>query len=212
MALPQPDQRTLENARLGDERAFASLVQSYRRPVLAYVHRMVGDSGLAEDLVQDVFLRVYQRLGSFRGNCLFTTWLFQVARNRVLDEFRAQARRPVAQLELTEVIVGSQHAPERHGEIDETVAAIWEAVARLDIDLKLPLLLRDMSGLSYREIAATLDIQLATVKWRIYTARETIQRALATNHIAPEFARVADRRDASAEPAHTKLSTLPTLS
>jgi RNA polymerase sigma-70 factor, ECF subfamily len=146
---------------------------------------MVGDASLAEDLVQDVFLRVYRQLEGFRGRSTFTTWLFQIAKNRVLDELRAQARRPITALELTQTTTAArEHPPEQDGEIDEMVGAIWKAVAALDVDLRMPLLLRDVAGLSYREIAATLEIQLSTVKWRIYSARETIQRSLADRQLS----------------------------
>jgi len=203
MALKQPDRRLLDRLRQGDERAFEELMLEYQAPVLAYVHRMVGDPSLAEDLVQDVFLRVYRRVESFRGQCLFTTWLFQIAKNRVLDELRAQARRPTAAVELSDAMVAPEHAPELDTEIDETVAAIWRAVAGLEIELKMPLLLRDVAGLSYREIAETLEIELATVKWRIYTARETIQRALAGQELAPEFARATTALRPVLEPQTT---------
>jgi RNA polymerase sigma-70 factor, ECF subfamily len=189
MALAQPDRLLLERLRRGEERAFCELMQTYQMPVLAYVHRMVGDMTLAEDLVQDVFLRVYRRVESFRGQCLFTTWLFQIAKNRVLDELRAQARRPNTAAELSDAMVAPDHAPDLDTELDETVAAIWRAVGELEVELKMPLLLRDVAGLSYREIGETLEIELATVKWRIYRARESIQAALAGRQLAPDFAR-----------------------
>ena len=153
MASPQPDRRALSKARRGDERAFAGLVETYQRPLLAYVSRMVDDPGMAEDLTQEVFLNVHQRLDTFRGQCQFSTWLFQIAKNRVLDELRTQARRPSTPVEISEMTVALDHGLERRGEIDETVTAIWEAVSDLDVDFKMPLLLRDVSGLSYRQIA-----------------------------------------------------------
>jgi RNA polymerase sigma-70 factor, ECF subfamily len=203
VAVVQPDRRLLERARGGDERAFEELVHAYQAPLLAYVRRMVGDSGLAEDLVQDVFLRVYRQLQSFRGRSTFTTWLFQIAKNRVLDELRAQARRPLMAHELTDVMAAREHPPEREGEIDETVGAIWKAVADLDVDLRMPLLLRDVGGLSYREIAATLEIQLSTVKWRIYSARETIQSSLADRQLSPERARPRQAPRTTLTPTHS---------
>jgi RNA polymerase sigma-70 factor, ECF subfamily len=209
MALPQPDQRLLDKARAGDERAFASLVEEYRRPVLAYVYRMVGDYGLAEDLVQDVFLRVFQRLGTFRGHCLFTTWLFQIAKNRVLDELRAQARRPEPPRELTELPT-NEDVLSRNGEIDETVAAIWQAVGKLDLDLKMPLLLRDVAGLSYREIGETLEIPLPTVKWRLYTARETVIHAVTKHQPSPRLAGSEETPAVAAERVQPRLAPQPT--
>ena len=94
MALPQPDLAVLRKAQRGDERAFAIIVRSYETPVFNYVLRLVGDRSLAEDLTQEVFLRVYQGLPSFSLRSRFTTWMFQVTKNRVLDELRAVERRP----------------------------------------------------------------------------------------------------------------------
>src|SRR6266540_2433917 len=135
MSLQQPDFGVLRKAQRGDERAFTLIVRAYEGPVFNYVLRLVGDRTLAEDLTQEVFLRVFQGLPKFSLRCRFTTWLFQVTKNRVLEE--------------------------------------------LHVDLKMALLLRDVVGLSYTEIADSLEITLATVKWRIYKAREEVQVALA---------------------------------
>jgi RNA polymerase sigma-70 factor, ECF subfamily len=176
MALAQPDRRVLQAARGGDEGAFQTLVESYREPVLGYIRRLVRDPCLAEDLTQEVFLRVYQRLPSFSERCLFTTWLFQVTKNRVIDELRAARRRP--QPELLLEAVSALEDRRDHGQHNETVEAIWQAVAELDLSLKMALLLRDVVGLSYREIADVLESELGTVKWRIHRARENVQQAL----------------------------------
>ena len=176
MALPQPDFALLRKAQRGDERAFAVIVRSYELPVFNYVLRTVGDRGLAEDLTQDIFLRVYQGLPGFSLRCRFTTWLFQVAKNRLLDELRARERRPYAAVAIEDAppIDVVDAPPERI----ETIDAVWRAVALLNPDLKMSLLLRDVVGLSYHEIADSLEITLATVKWRIYKAREEVQLAL----------------------------------
>jgi RNA polymerase sigma-70 factor (ECF subfamily) len=183
LSLPQPDLSVLRKAQRGDERAFASLVTSYEIPVYNYILRMVGDRTLAEDLTQDVFVRIHHGLPGFSLRCRFTTWLFQVAKNRVLDELRARERRPVpdalddvAPLEVVDA------PPERIEMID----AVWRAVALLNPDLKMALLLRDVVGLSYAEIADSLEITLATVKWRIYKAREEVQLALVREGIVLE--------------------------
>ena len=107
MALPQPDPGVLRKAQRGDERAFAVIVRSYELPVFNYVLRTVGDRGLAEDLTQDIFLRVYQGLPGFSLRCRFTTWLFQVAKNRLLDELRARERRPYAAVAIEERAPGA---------------------------------------------------------------------------------------------------------
>ena len=179
--LPQPDLALLRKAQRGDERAFTVIVRTYELPVFNYVLRTVGDRTLAEDLTQDIFLRVYQGLPRFSLRCRFTTWLFQVAKNRILDELRARERRPFPAVAIEDAPpIDVVDAPlERL----EAVDAVWRGVAALNPDLKMALLLRDVVGLSYTEIADSLEITLATVKWRIYKAREEVQLALAREGI-----------------------------
>jgi RNA polymerase sigma-70 factor (ECF subfamily) len=173
LALPQPDPNVLRLARRGDERAFALIVRQYETPLFNYIARILGgDRALAEDMCQEVFLRVYQALPGFDGRCQFTTWLFQVAKHRVVDELRARERRGRPTVELSS-------APQLHLSVApvepiESMEAVWEAIARLNLDLKMALMLRDVVGLSYAEIAEALETTLATVKWRIYKARETV--------------------------------------
>jgi len=176
MSLPQPDPGVLRKAQRGDERAFSIIVRTYEQPVFNYVLRLTGDRSLAEDLTQEVFLRVFQGLPSFSLRSRFTTWLFQVAKNRVLDELRALERRPRAVVALEDI--PPLEVVDAPVERAETIDAVWRAVEALNPDLKTALLLRDIVGLSYAEIAETLEITLATVKWRIYKAREEVQLAL----------------------------------
>ena len=181
MSLPQPVPAILRKAQKNDERAFAIILRMYETPVYNYVLRLVGDRALAEDLTQEVFLRVFQGLPRFSLRCKFTTWLFQVTKNRVLDELRASERRPRALVAIDDIApLEVLDAPiERLEEID----ALWQAVENLSTDLKMALLLRDVVGLSYTEIADSLEVTLATVKWRIYKAREDVQVALAREGI-----------------------------
>jgi RNA polymerase sigma-70 factor, ECF subfamily len=181
LSLAQPDLAILRKAQKGDERAFSILVRSYETPVFNYVLRLVGDRALAEDLTQEVFLRVYQGLPKFSLRCRFTTWLFQVTKNRVLDELRALERRPRAVMQLEDA--PAFEVLDAPAERIEAMDAVWRAINELNVDLKMALLLRDVVGLSYTEIADSLEITLATVKWRIYKAREEVQLALAREGI-----------------------------
>jgi RNA polymerase sigma-70 factor (ECF subfamily) len=184
MALAQPDPELLRKAQRGDERAFAAILRAYETPIFNYVYRIVGDRALAEDLTQEVFVRVFQALPRFSLRCKFTTWLFQVTKNRVLDELRARERRP-------QTVVAIEDAPRLElvdppVERQETIDAVWRAVRDLNPDLKMALLLRDVAGLPYNEIADSLEITLATVKWRIFKAREEVQHALAREGITAD--------------------------
>ena len=181
MPLQQPDLGVLRKAQRGDERAFTLIVRTYETPVYNYVLRLVSDRALAEDLTQEVFLRVFQGLPKFSLRSKFTTWLFQVTKNRVLDELRASERRPRHLVALEDV--PPLEVVDAPFERVEAVDAVWRSVGELNVDLKMALLLRDIVGLSYTEIADSLEITLATVKWRIYKAREEVQLALAREGI-----------------------------
>jgi RNA polymerase sigma-70 factor (ECF subfamily) len=181
VSLIQPDLGVLRKAQRGDERAFSLILRAYETPVFNYVLRLVGDRTLAEDLTQEVFLRVFQGLPGFSLRSKFTTWLFQVTKNRVLDELRASERRPRSVCTLDDV--PPLEVMDQPMERLEAIDALWRAVENLNVDLKLALLLRDVVGLSYTEIADALEITLATVKWRIYKGREEVQLAMAREGI-----------------------------
>ncbi len=184
LPLPQPDPAVLRKAQKGDERAFAIIVRMYETPVYNYVLRLTSDKVFAEDLTQEVFLRVFQGLPRFSLRCKFTTWLFQVTKNRVLDELRAKERRPISSVNLDDI--PPLEVVDAPVERVETIDALWRAIEALPVDLKMALLLRDVVGLSYNEIADSLEITLATVKWRIFKAREDVQIALVRQGITFE--------------------------
>src|SRR5207253_7575805 len=117
---------------------FSLIVRAYEVPVFNYVMRLVGDRALAEDLTQEVFIRVFQGLPKFSLRSKFTTWRFQVTKNRVLDELRASERRPRS-------LVAIDDAPplevlDAPLEQVETIDALWRAVEELNTDLKMALL------------------------------------------------------------------------
>ena len=191
MSLTQPDLGVLRKAQRGDERAFTLIIRAYETPVYNYVLRLVGgDRTLAEDMTQEVFLRVFQGLPSFSLRSKFTTWLFQVTKNRVLDELRAKERRPLNPINLDDA--PQLEVVDQPVERAEAIDALWHAIDGLPVDLKMALLLRDVVGLSYNEIADSLEITLATVKWRIFKAREDVQISLAREGIT--FGKAAEAR------------------
>ena len=212
MALAQPDPGVLRRAQRGDERAFTLIVRAYEVPVFNYVMRLVGDRSLAEDLTQEVFLRVFQGLPRFSLRSKFTTWLFQVTKNRVLDELRASERRPRANVCLEDA--PPLEVIDAPFERLEAIDAVWRSVEGLTVDLKMALLLRDVVGMSYTEIADALEITLATVKWRIYRAREEVQLSLAREGITfGGQQRHAEARGAPlAEPSAVSNPLAPSLS
>ena len=177
-------------------------MRQYQVPLFNYITRVLsGDRALAEDMCQEVFLRVYQALPGFDNRCQFTTWLFQVAKHRVVDELRARERRGRPTVELSS-------APQLYLSVSpaepiESMEAVWEAIAGLSLDLKMALLLRDVVGLSYAEIAEALETTLATVKWRIYKARETVVAELVRGgyHVGRGRSRAASAASATSASA-----------
>jgi RNA polymerase sigma-70 factor, ECF subfamily len=171
VAQPISEVDLVRRAQRGDAAAFSMLVRRHETRVFNFVFRLVGERTLAEDLTQEVFLRVFQRLPTFSYRCKFTTWLFQVAKNRVLDELRDRERRPC---QVTLDALAPLEAMDEPLEQRELAAALWRAIEVLPPDLKMALVLRDVVGLSYSEIAEALEIRLSTVKWRIFAAREAV--------------------------------------
>ena len=165
----------------GDSAQLATLFERYHLRLFRYLLSLTRNRTLSEDLVQEVFLRVFQGLPSFSLRSRFTTWLFQVTKNRVLDELRATERRPRLTVALDDI--PPLEVIDAPVEQVEAMDALWRSVEGLTVDLKMALLLRDVVGLSYTEIADSLEITLATVKWRIYKAREEVQLSLARQGI-----------------------------
>lgn len=184
--LPQLAPDLVKRAQRGDERAYGAIVDAYRLPVFNYILRTVSDRELAEDLTQETFLRVWRSLPGFGHRAQLSTWLFQVAKNVVLDALRARDSRPRTTELVPEVTPTVLDAPVEQA---ETIRELWSAVEALNLDLRTALLLRDVVGLSYNEIADALDVSLPTVKWRIYKARERVQLRL--TELGAEFDAVA---------------------
>jgi len=177
MALEQPDPAILRKAQRGDATAFATIVRAYKRPIFNYALRLLGDRALAEDMTQEVFIRIHQGLPGFSSKSKFTTWMFQITKYRLLDELRAIERRPRATISIDDVKPFAAH--EIPSERAETIEALWAAITELPLELRAALLLRDVVGLSYNEIADSQQTTLSTVKWRIFTARKQVQIILA---------------------------------
>lgn len=163
----------VERARAGDQVAFGSLVARYGRPVLSLCFASTLDRGEAEDLSQEIFVSAWQNLSRFRGESAFSTWLFALARNACVSRARRwrSRPRPVAG-EVVEPLASDQSGQ------PETVSAIFAAVGDLSMPLRQALLLRDLQGLSYEEIAALQAVPIGTVRSRIAAARTAVARAM----------------------------------
>jgi RNA polymerase sigma-70 factor (ECF subfamily) len=190
MADADPDTLLVERARTGDVRAFEMLVVRYRRRIERLIGRMTRDDALIQDLAQETFLRAWRALPQFRGESAFYTWLYRIAVNTARKSLAEARRDPVlTESELTPV--GDEDEtfrPESEPINDDTpegllatrqiAAAVNAAVDRLSEDLRQAVVLREIEGLSYEEIAEIMNCPVGTVRSRIFRAREAISQRL----------------------------------
>jgi RNA polymerase sigma-70 factor, ECF subfamily len=170
-AVEDPHPRVLEAARTGDPGAFEELVRIYQADIWRLCFHLLGSHSLADDATQDAFMRAFRFLPRYRGDAKFSTWLFSIARNCALDELRKGGRRKRIEDAL-------EAQPRRHIAEPTAGVEVREAVARLALDLREPLVLIDVMGQSYAEVAETMGLPLGTVKSRVHRARELLVRAL----------------------------------
>jgi RNA polymerase sigma-70 factor (ECF subfamily) len=170
------DARLVEEARSGDQAAFGELVQRYEKRLLRVILRFVRDPDLAEDLAQETFLRVYERMEQYDPARRFGPWLFRIGVNLTLDYLRRRKRRGWTSLfseggrdQWPDLAV-----PDPRTNID-LHQEVWTVVDRLPERYRTVLVLRDLEGFSTSEIAAILDRKEATVRWRLAEARNRFQ-------------------------------------
>lgn len=180
------DQQLVERVQAGDKSAFDLLVRKYQHRVLKLVSRFVNDAAEAEDVAQEAFLKAYRALASFRGDSAFYTWLYRIAINTAKNALVSNRRRPVDfDLDLQDPEQYDRHARLKEGDTPEGVllteeirSVIERAMEQLPEDLRTAIVLRELEGLSYEEIAEAMDCPVGTVRSRIFRAREAIDRKL----------------------------------
>jgi RNA polymerase sigma-70 factor, ECF subfamily len=180
------DQELVRRVQAGDQTAFNLLVLKYQHRVLKLVGRFVNDAAEAEDVAQEAFLKAYRALASFRGDSAFYTWLYRIAINTAKNALVSQRRRPVDfDLDLQDPDQYDRHAKLKEADTpegvlltDEIRAVVEEAMAELPEDLRTAIVLRELEGLSYEEIAEAMDCPVGTVRSRIFRAREAIDKKL----------------------------------
>lgn len=171
-SLDRPDAGDVVAAAAGDDAAFERLVISIQGRVWRYLVHLVGDRALAEDLAQEVLIRVYRKLGTLRNPEGFTSWVLVVARNAAYDAGRAKKRRPLHLVPDPDAdLQQSQGDPHLAAEVDD-------ALDRLDPDLREAVVLVGMIGLTYREAAETIGVPEGTVKSRVFRARQALHEML----------------------------------
>jgi RNA polymerase sigma-70 factor, ECF subfamily len=175
----------LERCRQGDVAAFEPLVEKYRERVWRLAYHHLRDSEEARDIAQEAFIRAWQALPSFRGQSAFYTWLFRIAMNVAMDRARQRASRGralgaerVPEEEWERVMVDQAPGPEQTAVRAEQRVRIRQALATLPERYRAIIMLSDLEGLSYREIAEVLDIPMGTVMSRLHHARKRLRAAL----------------------------------
>jgi RNA polymerase sigma-70 factor (ECF subfamily) len=170
----------------GDESACADLVAAHQRTVFNLALHLLGDRDDALDVSQEVFLRVFRTLSRFRGQSALRTWIYRIVVNQVRNRQRWWRRRRRADLvslddhlkHCGELEATTEVLPDRLLASKETAARIWSAMERLPFDQRTALVLREIDGLRYEEIAFTLDVAVGTVKSRLTRARQALREQL----------------------------------
>jgi RNA polymerase sigma-70 factor, ECF subfamily len=181
------DLALIRRVQQGDRSAFDLLVVKYQHKIVKLIMRYVRDSAEALDVAQEAFLKAYRAAPSFRGDSAFYTWLYRIAINTAKNHLVALGRRPMTfdidtQDPEQSVILNELReidTPEAVAQSDDVRDAINRAIHALPEELRTAILLREIEGMSYEEIAATMECPVGTVRSRIFRAREAIDKALA---------------------------------
>lgn len=179
---------SLRSCSVDESRRFDEIVQQHKNRIYGYICRMTHDSPDAEDLTQEVFIKAYQSLAGFRQEAAVDTWLYRIATNLVIDRFRRRQRGPLAWLTwggseedpLADLPDGARDSdPAARVELTELQGRVRQAITTLPPKLRSAVVLHDMEGLSYEEVAAVTGCPVGTVKSRLFNGRAVLRRKLA---------------------------------
>jgi len=180
------DQLLVERVQKGDKRAFDLLIQKYQHRIVSLVSRYVSDTSEAQDVAQEAFIKAYRAIDRFRGESAFYTWLYRIAINTAKNWIVAKNRRPP----LSDIDAGDaeqydmdsrlkdRSTPENELLREEIENTVYGTIASLPEDLRTAIMLRELDGMSYEEIATTMECPIGTVRSRIFRAREAIDEKL----------------------------------
>jgi RNA polymerase sigma-70 factor (ECF subfamily) len=180
------DQLLVERVQKGEKHAFDLLIQKYQHRIVSLVSRYVSDSAEAQDVAQEAFIKAYRAIGRFRGDSAFYTWLYRIAINTAKNWIVAKNRRPPAsdidaadaeQYGMSPRLTETS-TPENEMMREEIERTVYDTIADLPEDLRTAIMLREMDGMSYEEIAVTMECPIGTVRSRIFRAREAIDAKL----------------------------------
>lgn len=186
MAEQTSDQDLVERVQRGDRRAFDLLVLRYQQRIVKLIMRYVQDGAEAQDVAQEAFIKAYRALPAFRGDSSFFTWLYRIAINTAKNHLASLRRKPVdydldvqdpADLEARGQL-RDEETPEGLALQEELRQVVERSIASLPEELRTAIMLREIDGLSYEEIAVAMDCPVGTVRSRIFRAREAIDKSI----------------------------------
>ena len=180
------DKEIIERVKNGDKKAYDLLVLKYQQRVINLISRFVKNHADALDISQETFIKAYKALPNFRGESAFYTWLYRIAVNTAKNHLTVQSRKitksdyDVTEIEQIEgnMTLTEQTTPENLLIKDELQDIVLNTIENLPEDLKSAIMLREIEGLSYEEIAAVMECPVGTVRSRIFRARETIDNKI----------------------------------
>ena len=180
------DQLLVERVQKGDKRAFDLLIQKYQHRIVSLVSRYVSDPSEAQDVAQEAFIKAYRAIKRFRGDSAFYTWLYRIAINTAKNWIVAKNRRPpssdIDAVDAEQYGISDRlrenSTPENELLREEIERTVFATIANLPEDLRTAIMLREMDGMSYEEIATTMECPIGTVRSRIFRAREAIDEKL----------------------------------
>lgn len=186
MSNKSTDRELVKRVQKGDKGAFDLLVLKYEHKIVNLVMRYVRDPELALDISQEAFIKAYKAVPNFRGDSAFYTWLYRIAVNTAKNYLAAQRRRPVdIELDLQDPEQYGLHAKLKETDTPESLALSHElqeilerAIEALPEDLRTAIILRELEGMSYEEIAQTMECPVGTVRSRIFRARDAIGKKI----------------------------------
>jgi RNA polymerase sigma-70 factor (ECF subfamily) len=180
------DQELVERVQGGEKAAFDILVRKYEHKLANVISRYIHDQSEVLDVAQDAFIKAYRALPNFRGDSAFYTWLYRIAINTAKNHLVAAGRRPpkndIDAQEAEQFEAGSglkEYAtPERLALRSELAGTIQDAIGELPEELRVAIVLRELEGLSYEEIASAMECPIGTVRSRIFRARDAIDKKI----------------------------------
>jgi RNA polymerase sigma-70 factor (ECF subfamily) len=190
LALRDPDVRLMQGVRADEPGAFEQLMARYQHRLVAILHHLVGSAEEAEDLAQEVFLRVYRSRKKYRARSKFSTWLFTIANNLAMNSIRSRQRKPVTQLNVADsgplgprpaeqlVLERSSQMPVRLVQQQELAAVVQQALTQLNERQRMAVVLNKFEDMNYAEIGEVMQLSVKAVKSLLSRARGNLRDVL----------------------------------